>query len=77
MDNKNLTQAEALESLKNDFGEEGLKLLLEGADSIVDAAEKFGMPYSEIVDKIKQDEKDGKIRIVGDTMVSIEPKEKE
>jgi hypothetical protein len=75
--NTGMTPQDAIESLRNDFGEEGLRTLLSGADDIIDISTKFGTTYAGVVEKIQQDEKDGKIRIIGDSVVSIEPKEKE
>jgi len=72
-----LSQEEAMEALKKDFGEEGLDTLLAGVDSLLDLTGKFGMPYHQLVEKMKSDEKAGLIRKVGDTYIAVEKVEKE
>ncbi len=69
--NKNLVN-EAKESLKEDFGEDGLDTLLSGVDAIIDISNKFGMPYDQVVKKINEDNKAGLIRKVGDTYIAVE-----
>lgn len=63
---------EAQESLKEDFGEDGLNTLLSGVDAIIDLSEKFGMPYDQVVKKMKEDDQAGLIRKVGDTYIAVE-----
>ena len=63
---------EAQESLKEDFGEDGLETLLSGVDAIIDLSNKFGMPYDQVVKKMKEDDEAGLIRKVGDTYIAVE-----
>ena len=70
-------QQKALEALKKDFGEEGLELLLSGADSILDLTKQFNMPYDKVVEKMKSDDEQGLVRQVGDQIIGIQPKPKE
>ena len=68
-------QEAAMEDLQKDFGEEGLATLLAGADAIIDVTNKFGKPYEQVVQKIKEDDEAGLIRKVGDTYIAVKKAE--
>lgn len=75
-ENDSNKKLEAQESLKEDFGEDGLETLLSGVDAIIDISNKFGMPYDQVVRKMNEDNEAGLIRKVGDTYIAVEKVEK-
>lgn len=72
VENNDKKMNEAQESLKEDFGEEGLETLMTGVDAIIELSEKFRMPYDQVVKKMKEDDDAGLIRKVGDTYIAVE-----
>ncbi|MCD4783064.1 MAG: hypothetical protein K8T10_04440 [Candidatus Eremiobacteraeota bacterium] len=74
---KQISKEEALESLKKDFGEEGLDTLLSGMDAMIDLTGKFEMPYDKMVGKMNEDDDAGLVRKVGDTIIAVEKVEKD
>lgn len=70
-----MTPEEAKAALEKDFGEEGLKTLLEGADAIVDISKKFNLPYDQVVKKMKEDDEAGLVIQRGEETISVRKKE--
>ncbi len=74
-DNRNNSEKEeAIRQLKKDFGEEGFKTLMEGADAIVDVTDKLGMTYPQFRDMVEDYARRGMIREKDGVIRGYDPK---
>jgi hypothetical protein len=74
---KKMTKVEAAKALEEEIGSEEFKKLMEGADAIIDITKKFGMPYAQVVEKIKESSENGLVVRSGNMIVGLEKKEKD
>lgn len=74
---KEQEKKKAEEALKEDFGEEGYRVLMEGVDAIIDVTDKFGMPYRQVREKIKKSAEKGLIKESGGMIIGLEKKDEQ
>ncbi|MFP4496630.1 MAG: hypothetical protein ACLFQV_00335 [Vulcanimicrobiota bacterium] len=72
---KNTSKEEAEKSLKEDFGEEGYKVLMDGTDAIIDITKEFGMPYKYVQKEIKESFEKGLVREKDGLYIGFKKKE--
>lgn len=71
---ENMTREEAARALEDEMGAEEFKKLVDGADAIIDVSKKFGMPLSQVIEKIKESSEKGLVAKSGDMIIGLEKK---